>query len=115
MLAGTYLVLGAFALIFVLVSLLFDSAKARPGLAFVSVILCAILALSSVQIESVSCDNQLQNQTVVGDTTHMTYAWSCHTEAHEATNLSYFWWGVAIVMFMFGLLVTFTDVWEVTR
>lgn len=112
MLAGTYLGLGAFAFIFILVSLLFDESKARPAFAWISVILCSVLALSSTQIDSVYCDNQLQNQTVEDNTTAMVYSWSCHTEHYEATNMLYFWWGITIVMFFVGLTTTFTDIWD---
>ncbi|RLI71140.1 hypothetical protein DRO91_05975 [Candidatus Heimdallarchaeota archaeon] len=68
--------------------------KQHPILSFISALMCFVLAMVSVDIDTVHCE-QATNST------------GCFQYTYEDPALTYFWGGFGIIMFLFSVLITF--------
>jgi hypothetical protein len=96
MLETIYLLFSGTTFIFILISLILPIYKKQhPVLTFISAFMCFVLALTSVQITSVHCEQATNSS-------------DCFEYNYEYYPLSYFWGGLGVIMFFFGLLTTFS-------
>jgi len=95
MLESIYLLFSGITFGLIVISLLLPIFKKQhPILSFISALMCFVLAMVSVDIDTVHCE-QATNST------------ECFQYTYEDPALTYFWGGFGIIMFLFSVLITF--------
>ncbi|RLJ01800.1 MAG: hypothetical protein DRP10_03175 [Candidatus Aenigmatarchaeota archaeon] len=95
MLESIYLLFSGITFCLIVISLLLPIFKKQhPILGFISALMCFVLAMVSVNITTVHCE-QATNST------------GCFQYSYEDPTLTYFWGGFGIIMFLFSVLITF--------